>query len=336
MVMRVRIMTPILITVLAVTQATAQVPQQDLPPTDAAGADTNDARYQQKVADAIAEYDRGNWAEARALFLDAHALSPSARTWRTLGMTAFELRDYVSALRELNASLDDPQRPLDAQLRVEVEALLDRTRAFVGRFHVAVEPSSATLWVEDRQARIEADGTLLLGLGEHVLRARLDGYSPSQLALRVAGREDSRVELKLEPAASPAAVVARTPPLPASQPVVSPSGTSGTGAGRTLTWVAAASAVAFAGAALGLRFASDSEFDRLKRQCREMPEGGCQADTVDDSKLDTLETLTTASAVSAGAAAIAAVVLFFAEGAEREPDVGLAIEPTQAQLMGRF
>jgi tetratricopeptide (TPR) repeat protein len=323
---------PVVLLALALP-AHAQTPAQDQTPSEAAGAGTqaDEARYQQKVAEAIAEYGRGNWAEARALFQQAHVLSPSARTWRTLGMTAFELRDYVSALRELSASLADARRPLDDKLRGEVGALLGRTRAFVGRFSVRIEPSTATLYVDDRAAQLETNESLLLGLGEHVLRAVAKGYAPVQRSLHVDGREDASVELKLEPEAQPS-LVARPTTGPALRPAQPVTPSSGKGSGHILTWIAAASAVAFGGGAIALRVASDDEFGRLKQQCH----AACKPGTVDDSKLSTLETLTTVSAITAGVAAVTAVALFFAEGTESESDARLAIDGAQPRLVIRF
>ena len=73
-------------------------------PADPAPAELN-AEQQQAHRDlssrAIVEFEAGRFAEARALFMRAHEIWPSARTFRVLGMTSFELRSYVRALQEL-------------------------------------------------------------------------------------------------------------------------------------------------------------------------------------------------------------------------------------------
>src|SRR5262245_44240118 len=71
----------------------------------ASGGDA--AAYRSAVDDAVSEFAAGRFEEARALFKRAHQLSPNARTLRGLGMTAFELRAYVQAIRELRAALAD-------------------------------------------------------------------------------------------------------------------------------------------------------------------------------------------------------------------------------------
>ena len=88
--------------------------------------------YRALINDAVAEYDAHHFEEARALFRRAHELEPSARTWRGIGMAAFELRDYVKSLRALEASLVDSRLPLTGTERDQVQALAD-TRARLRR-----------------------------------------------------------------------------------------------------------------------------------------------------------------------------------------------------------
>jgi len=77
----------------------------------------------------------GRWQEARALFQQAHEEYPNARTLRGIGMAAFEMRDYVGAYRALMQALASEERPLTRRQRRATQALLEETRAFIGRFH---------------------------------------------------------------------------------------------------------------------------------------------------------------------------------------------------------
>lgn len=154
------------------------------------------ASYREVVARAVAEFEAGHFAEARALFLRAHELWPSARTFRTLGMTAFDMRMYVRAL-------DERRRPLTAEQRAQVEALLEQTRGFVGRYRVQGVPRDATLWV-DGELRPLKGAPLVLAVGEHVLTVRAPGHTELRRVLVVQGRDDETVELHLEPDAAPA------------------------------------------------------------------------------------------------------------------------------------
>lgn len=86
------------------------------------------SEYKEVAGRAIREFEAENFVEARRLFERAHELWPSARTLRTLGMTAFDLKRYPEALSELQAALEDPRRPLVEPQREQVKALLERTR----------------------------------------------------------------------------------------------------------------------------------------------------------------------------------------------------------------
>src|SRR5262245_59777470 len=78
--------------------------------------------YDQTIESALNEYRLGNWEEATALFTQAHALRPSARTLRGMGLSEFENRKYVSALVHCTAALADPRNPLNDEQRAELES----------------------------------------------------------------------------------------------------------------------------------------------------------------------------------------------------------------------
>jgi tetratricopeptide (TPR) repeat protein len=105
--------------------ATSAVPPEHglAPATPVAGEDSH---YRQLIAQAVEEFHASHFVEARALFERAHAISPNARTFRGLGITAFELRRYTLAVRELNAALEDLRNPLPPALREEVSTALAR------------------------------------------------------------------------------------------------------------------------------------------------------------------------------------------------------------------
>lgn len=80
--------------------------------------------YARVVEAAVEAYNRDDYATARRYFSRAHELRPSARTWRGLGTTAFELKLYDDAVRELTFALEDTRVALPANLRAETELTL--------------------------------------------------------------------------------------------------------------------------------------------------------------------------------------------------------------------
>lgn len=169
-----------------------------------ASAQEDDA-YHRLVADAVSEFEARRFEEARALFRQAHELSPNARTLRGIGLASFEMRDYREAYRAIRAALGEERRPLTEEQRASATELLESTRRFLGVYEISVEPSSATVRVDGAPAALEADGHLLLSLGRHTVSATADGHRPAEVVLRVSGGEQEPLTLTLEPVGSEAA-----------------------------------------------------------------------------------------------------------------------------------
>ena len=266
---------------LAHAQATpsakpANVPGVPPATPPAAAAPAEPPGYREAIDEAIAEYSAGRYPEARALFNRAHALQPSARTLRGLGMTEFELRGYVEAARLLQEALTSTVRPLDGELRTATEALLERARAFIGRFTLALTPPELKLSVNGAPARVEPDRTLSLPVGDHALHAQAEGYLPISHTLRVNGGENLSLNITLQK--EQAAPVAASPPAstPPQQPrpsTVTP--TSSTpprdddGGVLSSPWFWTAAAVVVVGAGVGVGFLVLSEDAQT-----EAPHGG--------------------------------------------------------------
>ena len=146
-------------------------------------------QYRALIDDAVAEYAAHHFEESRALFRRAHQLEPSARTWRGIGMAAFELRDYVKSLRALEASLVDSRSPLTSRERDEVQALAARARVFVGHFVIHLLPKEAVLRVDDAPTALDDGDILMLESGHHVLTAAADDRRTETREINVVGGE---------------------------------------------------------------------------------------------------------------------------------------------------
>lgn len=154
--------------------------------------------YRAVIDEALAEYQAQHYEEARALFEEAHAMFPSARTLRGLGISEFELRHYAAAVRYLEGALEAKIRPLDARLRADTTALLMRTYRFVGRIEVEREPSSARVLVDEQETSVTDSGPVVLDLGEHRIQVDHPGYEPQQRVWTIRGREQERWRVVLQ------------------------------------------------------------------------------------------------------------------------------------------
>jgi tetratricopeptide (TPR) repeat protein len=164
------------------------------------GDATEEPAYRKAIKEGLAEYDALRFEEARSLFRRAHSISPNARTFRGMGMTSFELRDYVSAVRNLSAALQDKRKPLSAEQRIQTRELLDRSRMFLDVCTLTVSPPKARVIIDGHAPEFEPDGTLLLGFGAHTLEARAPGMATRSLPINVRGGERRVLAVTLAPA----------------------------------------------------------------------------------------------------------------------------------------
>jgi hypothetical protein len=163
-------------------------------------AHTTDSReYAHTIELAVEQFRARDFNRARELFQAAHKLQPSARTLRSVGLSDFEAGRYALAITELEASLTDTRRPLDAQQRSEVQAVIAHARGFVGTLEVQLAPKEATLSVDGLPV---SGDSLQLDTGEHVLRASAPGYVEAEQKVRVLPADVTKVAFALEPVAS--------------------------------------------------------------------------------------------------------------------------------------
>ncbi len=170
-------------------------------------------RYRELLAEALSEYGAGRYREARAMFDRAHEEFPNARTLRGIGMTSFELRQYVDSVRFLKRSLAHQVRPLTDEQRASVEALIERAGAFVGRYVVTVRPLAATLTLDGAPVTPEEDGAIFLDLGRHHLEVTCGGCRSASRVVEVRGGENEAMVLEAQ-SSSAVGALAPSPAMP--------------------------------------------------------------------------------------------------------------------------
>jgi PEGA domain len=319
-------------------------------------AQSSEEQYRRMVDDAVREFSAEHWEEARALFKRAHELAPNARTLRGMGMTAFELRMYVQALRELNAALAEKSKPLSPDMRAAVEQLIAKAHEFVGNLTLVSEPPNAKLLVDGKEPQTEPDGTVLLDVGTHVVSASLDGYKPTNLRISVEGGADQTVRVPMEPLLAIAAVPAmdpfagpKTAPPPAqSEPAPAPAAPPPAPAPTkekpsasssnldTIAWIALAAGGAFGVTSGVFWLIGDSKVSKLQKECGD----SCTDAKIEESGVKRMDTLTNVFLVATGVAAVTSGVLFgiYAGSSEDAEPEGMALDvgPGSVRVRGTF
>lgn len=154
--------------------------------------------YQSLTEAAVEEHSLGHYEEARALFARAHAIQPNARTLWGMGTAAFEARQYVDTIQLFQAALVDKRKPLTAEQRQRVEALLKRCANFVVRLRIRTQPENATLSVDGHTVEPDAQGIVLLDAGTHQVVASSSGYRETVRSIRWEAGE-ATLDVALEP-----------------------------------------------------------------------------------------------------------------------------------------
>jgi len=172
-----------------------QAQEHERAPSQAPLAEPPD--YRSAIESAVDEYELGNFAEARSQFQRAHELYPNARSWRGMGMTEFELRNYPDAIDHLERALACEIKPLSESLRRETEWLLERARGYVARVTLRLEPRDASVTLDGVPLEPAQRDVLLLAVGDHTLEFRALNCQTEKRNIKVTGGEQRTLQVSL-------------------------------------------------------------------------------------------------------------------------------------------
>ena len=171
-----------------------------------------DADYAAALDEAVEAFDRRDYARARTLFEEAHALRANARVLRGLGLSALQLRRFTQAKQELTAALSDARQPLTQAQREGVAALLAWMETDLATLRLRLKPSNSQITLDGEPARATE---LVLEPGAHQLRVTSEGYEAQARELELNAGEDRTLDIAL-------VALALAPPPPISTAVTPP------------------------------------------------------------------------------------------------------------------
>jgi tetratricopeptide (TPR) repeat protein len=163
-----------------------------------AQASADSKEYRSTIDLAVREYSAGNWEEALLRFRNAHAIYPNARTLRGMGLTAYELRDYVRAIGWLQDAINSTDNALTAEQRTETEKALAAARDYAVRLTLSIEPTNAAVTIDGAPPVRDEAGLILMNPGEHELIAEAEGYEAVRRALRANAGDRPTLVLQLQ------------------------------------------------------------------------------------------------------------------------------------------
>jgi tetratricopeptide (TPR) repeat protein len=233
--------------------------------TSAAARADDDTNYKSLTAAAVEEHGLGHYEEARALFAKAHAIDPNARTLWGMGVAAFEARQYVDAIGLLEAALKEQRKPLTSAQRKQAESLLERSRDFVVRLPLHVEPRNAQVTIDGRVIQPDPDNPVLLDAGTHQIVISAPGYEELTRSMRWSAGDAPAWDVQLEPKQSGQVAQAEGAVSPAHAGAQTTPGRKGSSSAFTaLKWASLGGTVAalgIMGAGIGLRESAAKEWN---------------------------------------------------------------------------
>jgi hypothetical protein len=286
-----------------------------------------DGDYRSLVREALAEYAAGNFLEARTLFERAHALRPSARTLRGLGLVAYELKHYVQAIRELHAALASDANPLTAAQTQEARAAVEKASRFVGTLVLSAKPVHAELRIDGQRV---ARGEHGLDAGDHRVAAEAKGHRSVEQTVTLRGGQRLETVLVL-PARDLGLVSAPAPGAARGAQEPHPARDDAGGGGSAAPWLLiGGAAVAIAGGVvLGLALAAKADVESIEDGEKSWSDVRGDVDAVP------VQSWIGGVAIGVGAAAGAVGIVWMLSDDGEEP-VRVTLRGTGARLEGAF
>lgn len=233
-------------------------------------------QYRKLVADGLQEFDRGNWEEANALFEQAHAINPNARTLRALGLCAFEARRYTESLQYLNAAMTDTRKPLTAKQRDELQESIDRAGHYVGGLRLTVDPPEATVRIDGKAVLVDPQKDIIVNAGTLEVEVSAPDYKTEVRRVRIGSQAHEALSVQLSPIRAEPSAPPEPAPLAPAPVVDAPVDDTRDDGNPVGTWKWVTGGVAVVGIAVGVTSLILADADAQKwNECRDLTQESC-------------------------------------------------------------
>jgi hypothetical protein len=189
------------------------------PPSPASSARTDELAAESLIVRGVELRKAGRHEEALELFVKAHGLAPSGRSWAQMGLAEFSLKRYVDAETHLSAALAASSPWVDAPMhRSALEQALAGVRTHIAVINVA-GPAGAEVTMNGKPVgRLPLPEPIHVAEGPLRVEATALGHQPWTLDVTVAGGRDFNVTVSLVPISPPPLPVVTPPPVPEPPP----------------------------------------------------------------------------------------------------------------------
>lgn len=143
-------------------------------------------------------FDEGKYSEALAEFEQAYALESHPLVLYNLAAAHRALSQYAQAVDFYNRFLAEGKGVVRAKQLARGQRELSEVLRLIAKIDVTTDPEGAVVSVDGRTVGPSPLGQpLILGPGDHVVRATLEGHESAERAIRVAAGDSLEVALTL-------------------------------------------------------------------------------------------------------------------------------------------
>ncbi|MBW2527451.1 MAG: PEGA domain-containing protein [Deltaproteobacteria bacterium] len=173
-----------------------------------------EAEGKQLARDAFEAYKQSNYLTALEMFEKARGVYPTGQVLRMTGYTLVALERWVEAAETLEAALATEYKPLDEDVRAEVQEHVDKALSHVCITAISSEVQGATVSIDGGDP-IELPTEVRLLEGTHTFVGSAEGHNDDERTANLPGGE--RFEIDLRPVLQES-VEAPPPPPPKPKP----------------------------------------------------------------------------------------------------------------------
>jgi hypothetical protein len=155
----------------------------------------------------VEELKHGDYANARASFLEAYRLYAHPSILLNLGVARSKTGEWVEAERDLSRFITEDTGASPEEVAAARATLAD-VRKHVATVRVRVGPSTATATLDGKPVALLPGAFVDVRVveGAHVVVARADRHQPAERRVEVSPEQTADVDLTLVPSAAPAPV----------------------------------------------------------------------------------------------------------------------------------
>lgn len=225
---------------------------------------TDEADAAQHFERGVELYQEGSLDAALVEFERAYELVPSYRLLFNIAQVQTERHEYVLALDLFERYLNEGGSDIADERRAQVEEEMRKLRSRIAELWVETNVEGAELYVNDvRVGELPMDKRVRINPGICRIRIEASGYEARSQEFKVAGGEQPRLNLPLQPLK--VRVVDRSKPsTPEDEPVLQRPN-------RTPFWVTAATTVALGGASAAFGVLALKANDDLDAELERFP-----------------------------------------------------------------